>query len=76
MSNKNPTILSYISSACFYIAAIINFFNAGILLGALYVIFGSCFLYSGIVNQNKNKRDKAGNTEDKYDYKKGKSERM
>lgn len=64
MSDKNTTILSYISSACFYIAAIINFFYDGILLSMSYVILASYFLYSGIVNQNKNKRDKAGNTKE------------
>lgn len=64
MSDKNTTILSYISSACFYIATIINFFNDGILLSTLYVILASYFLYSGIVNQNKNKRNKSGNTKE------------
>lgn len=64
MTNKSTIILSYIASVSFYIAAIINFFYDSLLLSGVYIMIASCFLYSSVVKQNKNKKEsKSSNIE-------------
>ena len=58
-SYKVVSILHFISSLFYYIAAIINFINNGG-FGVLYLCLGSTFLCLGAVwlNRYKNKQDK------------------
>ena len=58
-SNKTVSVLYFLTSFCFYICAIMNFINDGV-VGALYLCLGSTFLCLGTVwlNKDKNKKDK------------------
>ena len=57
-SNGKISIIYYIASALFYIAAIISVLNQNTTQGTVMLCFGSSQLCLGSVNLNKSKNDK------------------
>ena len=54
---KKIAVISYVSAACFYIAAIISFLNHNPPLGTVMLCLGSSQLCLGSVHMNKSKKE-------------------
>ena len=57
MNNRKISIIYYIASACFYIAAIISFLSHNTTQGVVMLCLGSSQLCLGAVYLNKSRKD-------------------